>query len=129
MSELKQVILMLTGTDPPMRKGKMVAQGGHAVASFIFRRMKKIGKRRYEIELTEAEEQWKDSSFAKICLKVETEREMLELYQKAKDAGLEAHLITDSGLTEFGKPTKTCVAIGPDWSEKIDPVTGHLKLL
>jgi PTH2 family peptidyl-tRNA hydrolase len=39
-------------------------------------------------------------------------------------------LIIDSGKTEFGGvPTKTCLAIGPDYSEKIDKVTGNLKLL
>ncbi len=29
----------------------------------------------------------------------------------------------------FDKPTFTCLAIGPDYSSKIDPVTKHLKLL
>lgn len=39
------------------------------------------------------------------------------------------NLITDSGLTEFGGvPTKTVCAIGPDYDEKIDKITGHLKL-
>ena len=43
--------------------------------------------------------------------------------------GLEVHLIEDSGLTEFhGQVTPTCVAIGPDYSEKIDPITGNLQL-
>jgi PTH2 family peptidyl-tRNA hydrolase len=36
----------------------------------------------------------------------------------------------DAGLTEFnGVPTKTCIAIGPNWSDEIDEITGHLKLL
>ncbi len=44
--------------------------------------------------------------------------------------GLEVHLITDSGRTEFhGQPTRTCLAIGPDDAAKIDQVTGHLELL
>jgi PTH2 family peptidyl-tRNA hydrolase len=53
----------------------------------------------------------------------------MEIYNKAKEAGLEVHIITDSGRTEFKEPTKTCLAIGPDLSEKIDTITGHLKLL
>jgi PTH2 family peptidyl-tRNA hydrolase len=66
--------------------------------------------------------------FPKICLQVDTEQELIELEQKAKDAGLEAHIITDLGLTELDKPEKTCLAIGPDDSEKINVITGHLKL-
>lgn len=34
------------------------------------------------------------------------------------------------GKTEFhGVPTRTCLAIGPDDSEKIDAITGQLQLL
>jgi PTH2 family peptidyl-tRNA hydrolase len=47
-----------------------------------------------------------------------------------KLAGIKHHVVTDSGLTEFGGvPTKTCVAIGPDKSSKIDIITGGLELL
>lgn len=128
-SEFKQVIVVRNDTDPQMRKGKVGAQCGHAAAAFVFRRMKQVGKRKYEIVLTEEEEQWKDTSYAKIVLKANTEEELLEIYQKAKAAGLEAHLIKDSGLTEFKEPTITCCAIGPDLKSKIDPITGHLKPL
>lgn len=39
------------------------------------------------------------------------------------------HLITDGGLTEFGGvPTRTCLGIGPDYDDRIDPVTGDLEL-
>ena len=41
---------------------------------------------------------------------------------------LAAHLIEDAGLTEFGVPTRTALAIGPDRAETIDPVTRDLKL-
>jgi peptidyl-tRNA hydrolase, PTH2 family len=46
------------------------------------------------------------------------------------ELGLEGHLIADSGRTEFhGKPTRPCLAIGPDDAARIDQVTGHLELL
>ncbi len=38
-------------------------------------------------------------------------------------------LIEDAGLTVFKKPTITCLAIGPDKEEKIDEITGKLKIL
>ena len=128
MAEIKQVIVMRT--DLGMRKGKMIAQGGHAVISFLTRRMKPKKKRVYEIGISTAEEDWMETSFAKICVRVNSEEELLDIYQQAKDAMLEVYLITDSGKTEFhGEPTNTCLAIGPDYSEKIDQITGDLDLL
>ena len=50
--------------------------------------------------------------------------------ERAKAAGLTAHLITDAGDTEFGGvPTVTALGIGPHFSSKLAPVTGELKLL
>lgn len=129
MSDVKQVIVVRKDTDPPMRKGKVGAQCGHAVISFLLNRMKKVGKRKYEITLTEEEEAWKEESQAKICLGVESEEELLEIFQRAKQSGLEVKLVKDSGKTEFKEPTITCLAIGPDLKERIDQITGHLKPL
>ena len=120
----KQVIVMRTDTDPPMRKGKMIAQGAHASIAFLARQ---AGKGR--LDLTPAQAHWMKSSFAKICLRVDSESDLMALYGQAKAAGLEVHLITDSGKTEFKEPTRTCLAIGPDEVAKIDAITGHLKLL
>ena len=79
--------------------------------------------------LEEAEKEWLKSSFAKVCLVVNSEQELLDIEAKAKAAGVECHVVTDSGRTEFnGVPTKTCLALGPDYDEKIDPITGNLKL-
>lgn len=55
---------------------------------------------------------------------------MMEIYDRAVDAGLEVHLIIDSGKIEFhSQPTRTCLAIGPADAEKIDAITGDLELL
>ena len=71
-----------------------------------------------------------EKNFKKVLCRVDTEEELKEVYEKAKAAGLEAHLIIDSGATEFhGVPMATCVGIGPDLDEKIDPITGKLDLL
>lgn len=124
MSDIKQVIVMRT--DLNMRKGKMIAQGAHASLSFLTRQLDQPSN----LKLSKAEREWLDGNFAKICVRVDSEEALLEVFQKAKDAMLEVHLITDSGKTEFhGEPTRTCLAIGPDYSQKIDAVTGHLQLL
>lgn len=83
-----------------------------------------------ELIISDIQIDWLQNSFKKICVRVNSEEELLSIYKKAQELNLEVHLITDSGLTEFnGIPTNTCLAIGPDLSEKIDLVTGHLELL
>ena len=73
---------------------------------------------------------WITGSFAKVCVRCNSEEELIAIHDKAIELGLEVHLITDSGRTEFhGQPTRTCLAIGPDEASKIDQVTGHLELL
>lgn len=145
MSDTKQVIVMRK--DLGMRRGKECAQAAHASIAFLTRRLRKathfdlridpvhlgniadqdLGK--FAVNLTESELQWLASSFKKVCLQVDSEAELDAIAVAAKDSGLEVHVVVDSGLTEFnGVPTKTCLAIGPDSSEKIDKVTGHLKL-
>ena len=122
---VKQVIVMrkfYNGSQ--LRKGKLIAQGSHASCSFLVDLA--LGRRRP----TPVELEWLNGSFAKICLSVDTEEELLDIFNKAHDAGLVVKLITDSGKTEFhGVPTITCLAIGPDLAEKIDPITSHLGLL
>lgn len=130
MNSTKQVIVMRRkfpdgkgGVFSP-RTGKLIAQACHASIAFLSRRINSGEK------LTKAMEEWLAGSFAKICLYVDTEEELLEIYQKSKNAGLEVHLVTDSGRTEFaGILTHTCLAIGPDENEKIDKITNNLKLL
>lgn len=127
MSEqTKQVIVMRN--DLNMRKGKMIAQGCHASMSFLSRRV--FQKHDGDPYFSNAEVEWFESSYAKVCVRVNSEDELMEIHNKAKEAGLEVHLITDSGKTEFhGVPTLTCLAIGPDYSSKIDQITGQLQLL
>jgi len=121
--QTKQAIIIRR--DLKMRRGKEIAQGSHASIAFLTRRLQSDGR----IDLTSAQKEWLDSGFVKVVLQVQTETELLEIYNKSKIIGLEAHLITDSGFTEFhGIPTNTAVAIGPDYSEKIDSITGHLSL-
>lgn len=125
-TRVKQVIVMRH--DLGMRRGKQIAQGAHASMAFLCYRM-------FEgsvaiADFGPAQQAWLSGHFAKVCCRVNSEQELLDIYNAAKAAGLEVHLITDSGRTEFhGQPTNTCLAIGPDAAEKIDPITGHLQLL
>ena len=83
----------------------------------------------YDVGPSKVMVQWLTEGMTKICVRVESEAELLEIYQQAKNDKLTVHLITDAGLTEFKEPTRTCLAIGPEWADKIDKITGELKLL
>ena len=124
---VKQVIVMRH--DLKMRRGKQIAQGAHASMSFVTRRLQKYGHTSLA-NCSAAERAWLTNGFAKVCCRVDSEEELFAIRDKAVEAGLEVHLVTDSGKTEFhGVPTNTCLAIGPDDADRIDVITGELKLL
>lgn len=127
MANVKQVIVMRH--DLGMRRGKQIAQGAHASIAFLSEMLRQSGRVALD-DLTPAERSWIEGPFAKVCVRVNSEAELMDVYERAKSAGLRVHLITDSGRTEFhGQPTATCLAIGPDVAEKVDEITGELKLL
>jgi PTH2 family peptidyl-tRNA hydrolase len=130
MRQTKQVIILRN--DLNMRKGKMVAQGSHASMAVITKNLNILynnGETIGQFNLREEFIDWLNNSYTKICLQCDSEKELLELYNKAKEMNILCSLIKDNGKTEFnGIPTYTSVAIGPDYSEKIDQITKHLKL-
>jgi PTH2 family peptidyl-tRNA hydrolase len=124
---VKQVIVMRH--DLKMRRGKQIAQGAHASMSFLTRRLQSRSSICMD-DFSPNEQIWIMGSFAKVCVRCNSEEELMAIHDKAIVFGLEVHLITDSGRTEFhGQPTRTCLAIRPDEASKIDQVTGHLELL
>lgn len=128
MNSSKQVIILRD--DLNMRKGKMVAQGAHASLAALIN-TREI--RRTVLQLLRnraALQDWLFGSFAKICVRVNSEADLLLYFDLAQAANLPCSLIKDSGKTEFKSvPTYTAVAIGPAWSDQIDKITGDLKLL
>ena len=73
---------------------------------------------------------WFKVRFTKICVYVESEAALIDVYETARAKGLACSLIRDAGLTEFGGvPTYTAVGIGPALAKDIDGITGHLPLL
>lgn len=113
---MKQVIVVRT--DLGMRKGKMVSAGAHAsINSFL-------------LSSEDHRREWFDSGHTKICCGVGSEKELVQLFEMATEAGLPAALILDEGRTEFnGVKTLTAMCVGPAPSDKINEITGGLKLL
>lgn len=131
----KQVIVIRK--DLKMRRGKEIAQASHASMAFLTRRLQsktKIGfllnalRLGWFLIVNEHARAWMMNSYTKIALKTDSELEFQKLYGNARAAGLEVHLITDSGKTEFhGIPTETCFCIGPNYAYEIDAITRGLE--
>jgi PTH2 family peptidyl-tRNA hydrolase len=120
--DTKQVIVLRK--DLNMRKGKCVAQGCHASIAVLTQEQLRLHYPSPEMA------DWLNGLQTKVCVSVNSEQELLDLYQRALAAGIPCSLITDAGKTEFGGvPTKTCCAIGPAEVAIIDTITGTLSLL
>jgi len=115
MGELKQCIVVRS--DLKLSKGKTAAQAAHA--SILA----------YEKADRRTRERWKKEGQKKVVLQVESESELLELKKKCEELGIPCALVVDAGLTEIPPGTITALGIGPDEAEKIDKVTGNLRLL
>ncbi len=117
MSEIKQVIVVRT--DLEMGKGKIAAQVGHACV---------LGAE----NVRKSNPEWFDKWWLgqeKIVLKVPGPKELQEIKKHAIDLDLPWSEVTDAGHTQIAPGTTTCISLGPGPEEKINKVTGDLKLL
>lgn len=139
--------------DLKVSKGKFASQIAHAAKKWIFD-VAKWQQEQYDNQQKEAGvtaepaifehvaeillqyekgtalDKWINGSFTEVVVYVNSEEELLEIHKRATEAKLISTLIIDNGLTEFnGVKTPTCVGIGPDRSDLIDEITGHLPLL
>lgn len=112
---MKQVILVRQ--DLRLEKGKMAAQVAHASLDAAMKSDKKLVS------------EWRLSGGKKVVLKVKDESELLQYKKMSDDSGLRTALIRDAGHTAVEPGTLTCLGIGPDSEEKIDRVTGKLKMV
>ena len=110
------MIAILMRTDLNTRRGKMVAQGGHAI-----NRIRDEGSE-------EAVRLWKANKQIKIVLAVDA-GSMGERWQMAKTRDLPVYMIRDAGKTEVEHGTVTCIVIGIAPRKRVQKVTSGLKAL
>ena len=118
LEELKQVIIIRT--DLGMSTGKKCAQACHAsisASNLVRRRNKSLWKK------------WINSGQKKIILKIGSLEELNKIQEQLKKENITSSLINDAGLTQLPPGTVTALGIGPILSEKVDKITGNLKLL
>ena len=54
-----------------------------------------------------AVKEWLDGRFTKVCVSVDSEEELIDIYTKAMNRKVNVKLIKDAGLTEFGGDRKS----------------------
>lgn len=113
--ELKQVILVRE--DLKLPKGKLAVQAAHAACDALLKSHK------------ETVMLWRRQGMKKVVLKINTEKELFEFKMKAEQMGFITAVISDAGRTVVEPGTNTCLGIGPDEEEKIDMLTGKLKMV
>jgi PTH2 family peptidyl-tRNA hydrolase len=114
---IKQAIIIRS--DLGMGKGKLAGQCAHASVSA------------YDIARArdpETSREWEEEGQKKIVLKVGSEGELLELYERMKRE-IPCALIRDAGKTQLEPGTVTCFGAGPAEEAKIDKYAKGLKLL
>ena len=137
----KQVLVVRR--DLKMRRGKECAQVGHGALAWLLHLMDRDDAQTEEAQsdlpgaeivrsfcLYPAEVAWLLQGQTKIVVQAPDAATLDALTDAARKAGVRhCHLIIDAGRTEFGGvPTATVLALGPDWADVLDPVTGHLAL-
>ncbi len=111
----KQVILVRQ--DLKLPKGKLAAQVSHASVDALLKSHK------------DDVSAWRKEGMKKVVLKVKDDKELFKFKRMAEDSGMVSGLISDAGKTVVEPGTITCLGIGPDREEKIDKITGKLKMV
>jgi peptidyl-tRNA hydrolase, PTH2 family len=103
--------------DLELGRGKLAAQAAHAAVA-----------RTLDAD-ADAREAWLADGQPKIVVRVDSERELLDLEAAARAAGLGVTLIRDAGRTQVAEGTPTACAIGPAPRDTLHELTGGLPLL
>lgn len=101
-----------------MSTGKIIAQCGHAVEHLVLSCPRPL-LNTYRSR----------ACSRKVSLGVPGEKELDELAQKARDAGILSYKVRDAGLTQVEAGTTTVLGIGPVRPTVVQDFLGGLKLL
>lgn len=121
-SDLKMVFCVRD--DLKMGAGKIAAQVAHAAVG-LFDDITSSSDEYHQQALF----YWCDFGAKKIVLRVDNLDSLRQLYFKCKETKLPCIMISDAGHTQVPAGSVTVLGIGPDASEKINKITGSLKLM
>ena len=98
----RDVLYIVIRTDLGMQKGKMVAQGGHAVSGLMCRYPQQI----HQI-----------NNCPKIVVRADSLEQMTAIHRRMINLDHPVHLVCDAGLTQVPPNTVTAVAVWIKMSE------------
>lgn len=114
-------LVLVVRNDLGMSKGKIAAQCAHASVEC------------YKAALQhkpQMAKMWQMTGQKKVVVGISTgEKGLEELSKVAKSQKVLSCIISDAGATQVKAGTCTVIGIGPDNSDVIDQITGHLKLI
>ncbi len=113
----KMVIVVRDDLD--LSPGKLAVQASHASVSCALE-SEKGNKDHFR--------KWMNEGQKKVLVRCEDLQELKSLKGEAERRGLATRLVSDAGLTEVKKGTRTCLGIGPGPNGLVDEVTGDLSL-
>ena len=105
--------------DLDMSVGKLISQACHAAVEASELSKKKKHKNWFR---------WRNEGAKKVALGAESILDMEKIVDMAEEQEIVNVTIKDLGLTEIPPGSITALGLGPDISEKMDKITGSLKL-
>ena len=124
IKDVKQVLVVNNGLK--MGKGKIGAQCGHATLAGFNRAKRMSAESKYWNKVLE---KWHWEGTKKICVKVETTEDLIEVQKRANALGIPSYLVADAGHTQIAAGSLTVCALGPVESKLVDLITKDKKLL
>jgi PTH2 family peptidyl-tRNA hydrolase len=126
MKDIKQVIVVRK--DLNLRKTELASQVATASMGFLLENNESERNDEINVKLSNEEVLWLNGSFEKLIVGVDSEEDLRDLMFKAELEGIGVYPV--HGKLKSGHEddiTIMCAALGPDDSNVINHVTGHLK--
>jgi len=125
--DLKQVILLRR--DLKLRRAEAAALASKASMTFVVEGDESDRSGSVQVELSGIEAEWLLGTATRIVLGVNSEDAMRKLLLKAELQGVSTYEITGSSNGKADEGIQLiAAALGPDDSDKLDLITGNLKL-
>ena len=109
---------VLVRDDLKMSKGKVLAQVSHTIVDATVKAYTQ----------TQLFFKWRADGEKIVILKVPNEKTLMYIMNIAQRKGVNCGYTVDAGLTEVLPGTKTVGFVGPNFEDKVDKLTGQLKL-
>ena len=109
---------VLVRDDLKMSKGKVLAQVSHTIVDATVKAYTQ----------SQLFFKWRADGEKIVILKVPNEKTLMYIMSIAERKGLNCGYTVDAGLTEVLPGTKTVGFVGPNFEDKVDKLTGQLKL-